>query len=668
MSNDTDAPRAPMHEDAGGTGAATKVVADLINQLRPERRDDPKQARDKLQRLVRDLHERQEYRNQVKTALLALFTERQAVLLFATTGIFPSTGMASEAVRRMCHRLLPRALEDNQLKDVLPQIFRRSDAAWLETLTTEDWASFIRALQFGSDDESGLTKLFDDLLEGLRVVSHRIAASGLEPEMLRLDPTLELHESPFLAQCEEALAFASRIKQARCEGSAPAEDERHYLVLLDQCKATITQIRKRATQLGASFRLTFFLQRLNQHIDRAQKLAILAMELTRGPEADETAQASAFFHELAIEECRRNDLKPYWRQNLELVALRVCENAGRAGGHYISKSRSEHFSLLYSALGGGFIIAFMAANKIWMDRLGLAPLTEVLAFCLNYALGFVLIHILHFTVATKQPAMTANAIAAAIDESGGSERDMEPLAGLVASTIRSQLAAILGNVGLAIPVAMLIALALHYFTGEHFVPPDQAIKLLEDVDPIASGAVFYAAVAGVCLFLAGLISGYLDNMCIYNKIPQRLLRLDWPVRILGAKRWTGIVAYIEGNLGALAGNFGFGFLLGGAAGLGVLLGLPLDIRHIAFSSSYWGYALIGLEFSIEWTFALLTAAGVLAIGLANLLVSFYLALWVGLTARGVTFAQKRGLARAIWRRLKQQPREFFLPPPRTIEG
>ncbi|MCB5976870.1 site-specific recombinase [Acinetobacter baumannii] len=31
---------------------------------------------------------------------------------------------------------------------------------------------------------------------------------------------------------------------------------------------------------------------------------------------------------------------------------------------------------------------------------------------MNYSLGFILIHVLHFTVATKQPAMTAAALAA----------------------------------------------------------------------------------------------------------------------------------------------------------------------------------------------------------------------------------------------------------------
>jgi site-specific recombinase len=54
--------------------------------------------------------------------------------------------------------------------------------------------------------------------------------------------------------------------------------------------------------------------------------------------------------------------------------------------------------------------------------------------------------------------------------------------------------------------------------------------------------------------------------------------------------------------------------------------------------------------------------GVLAIGLTNLAVSFYLALSVGLKARGITFAQRWKLLQAIARRLLRQPREFLLPP------
>lgn len=638
-------------------------LAVLVDTLRPLQDEDADAAVEKLRELCRLLDVGPEFRGDLRGALLDLFTQRRLVLLFATSGIYPETGLMAETLRRLSHKLLPEAVDPVQMKDAFGRIFRRRDARWLDQVPVAEWIALIRALRFDeAKDTTGMARLKGDLLEALRVVAHRIAASGLEAEMLRLDPQLENHESPFLAQCEEALAFAGRAEQADLENAIPAEDDRHYLVLLEQCRETIERVRRRAQQQGASFHLTFRLRRLRQHLDRAQALIALVAALGSGEDALTVERSAELWQKLAVAECRRNDLRRFWRQNLELVALRVTENAGHAGEHYISENRPEYFGILRSAIGGGFVIAFMAASKLLIGDLGLAPLTEVLAFCLNYGLGFVLIHMLHFSVATKQPAMTANAIAAAIGEGSGRERDLEPLVDLVARTVRSQFAAIAGNIGLAVPTAMLLALAVYWQAGEHFVSPEKAHHLLAEINPIGSGALIYAAIAGVCLFLAGLVAGYYDNLCAYNRIPERLLQLTWPARLLGTARWGRFAAYVENNLGALAGNFFFGFMLGGVAGIGVLFGLPLDIRHISFSSAYWGYAMIGLNYGVEWQVSGLAAMGVLAIGLTNLTVSFYLALSVGLKARGITFAQRWKLLQAIARRLLRQPREFLLPP------
>jgi site-specific recombinase len=102
-----------------------------------------------------------------------------------------------------------------------------------------------------------------------------------------------------------------------------------------------------------------------------------------------------------------------------------------------------------SAMIGGVVIAGMACLKILLAKADMPPLTGALTYCLNYGLGFCLIHILHGTVATKQPAMTANAIAASISEAGGKLRDIEALTDLIARTCRSQIVAILGNVCIA---------------------------------------------------------------------------------------------------------------------------------------------------------------------------------------------------------------------------
>jgi site-specific recombinase len=73
--------------------------------------------------------------------------------------------------------------------------------------------------------------------------------------------------------------------------------------------------------------------------------------------------------------------------------------------------------MLRSGAGAGLIIAVMAWIKIQIEAMGLGEGATTLWVSLNYGLGFVLIHILHFTVATKQPAMTAARLAAAIEES-----------------------------------------------------------------------------------------------------------------------------------------------------------------------------------------------------------------------------------------------------------
>jgi site-specific recombinase len=641
---------------------AVEALATLADALRPARGAAPDAGVNALAAL---LDARADLRAGLRTALFDLLSHRHGVLLFATAGIYPETGVFSETLRRLAHRLLPAAADDAQLKDALDRVFRGGDSAWLAQVAPESWAALLRALRFDeAKNPTAVARFIEDMLEALRIVAHRIAAAGLEPEMLRLDPSLEKHASPFLALCEEALALAQAIEVDA--GRTAAVDARHLHVLIDQCREASERVRRRAQQLGASFHLTFRLRRLAQHLDRLARLAALADAIGRTPHDGVLTHGAALWGELVLASCRRNELGGFWRENTELVALRVTENAGKSGEHYITESRPEYFAMLRSAAGGGAVIALMAANKVFLGTLGLAPLAEVLAYCLNYGLGFMLIHLLAFTVATKQPAMTANAIAAAIGEMQGGGRDRlratDPVVTLVARTVRTQIAAILGNVCLAIPVAMLFGAAIYGLSGSHFVETGRAHQLLAEIDPLGSGALLFAAIAGVCLFLAGLIAGYYDNLCAYSRIPQRLFQLGWPRRLFGVARWQRTVDYLGDNLGALAGNFFFGFLLGGAAGLGLLLGLPLDIRHIAFSSAYWGYALVGLEFGVAWPVAGLAALGVLLIGLVNLAVSFYLAMWVGLKARGVDFRLRLHLGRAIAGRLLTHPREFFLPP------
>jgi site-specific recombinase len=231
---------------------------------------------------------------------------------------------------------------------------------------------------------------------------------------------------------------------------------------------------------------------------------------------------------------------------------------------------------------------------------------------------------------------------------------------------RTQIVSVLGNVVVAFPTALVIAFAWQKLTGHHLVSPEKAQHLLHDIDPIHTPALFYAAIAGVWLFVAGLISGYYDNKALYTRMGQRVRQLRWLGSLIGDKRRDRLSRYVENNLGGLMGNFYFGILLGTTGTVGYLLGLPLDIRHVTFSTANVATALVGLDYRMSWEMAANATLGVALIGAVNLLVSFSLALWVALRARKIQFKRSLLLLRALGRRFMSAPLDFFIGP-RDVE-
>ncbi len=645
-------------------------MADFVRPRKPCQIDE---ASTKLQNLTDFFRLWPEHAASVSESFFRLLRERKQVSLYISSGLLPPTGFFSEIARRLSHKILPDVIDCNYLKDALSVIFpRKSDEIWVNGIDDAVWIAFLTAMLAAAPatpeaHQEDLATI-EELVEALRVLSFRVSSMGLDPEILRLDPDLEKYESPFLAQNAELLIYLDNFQKWWLDPTLPLIDEKQLTVMLDQCTEVLQRIRRRSAKLGTSLRLTFTLERLHQHLDRIHELLNLLDTLRivedTCTEEDTRAifpKAVPFFKSLVYAECRKTNIVDYWRQNVELLALRMTENASRTGEHYITETVKEYAAMWWSAALGGMIIAFMSANKIFMSSQNMAPMVEGLCFCLNYGIGFVLIHVLGGTVATKQPAMTANAIAASIGEASGKTRDLENLAVMIACTVRSQMAAILGNVGVAIPVAILLGLAITHLTGNPFVTPEKANHLLAEVDPL-SGAPLYAAIAGVWLFLAGLIAGFYDNVSAYNRIPERLRQLEWPRRLFGDKRAEKIAAYFEDNMGALAGNFFFGFMLGGTTALGVMLGLPLDIRHIAFSSAFVGYAVTGLGFDIPLGLLIQSLCGVFLIGFMNLAVSFTLTLNIALRSRHINFDQRKSLALLVLKHFIHRPKDFFFPP------
>ena len=674
------------------------LLVELFNSLRPKRPHDSATAIANVRTLRQLLQGNPAQARALHEYVLRVLAARRHASLYTDIGVLSNSGFFTELKRRIAYRMLPPALGDEYLNDALDQVlYLKTDYLWISNVPAADWLALIDVL---TQQEVELATgdgniMLPGLLDAISTLSYRVSAMGLEPELTRFHSEIEVFQSPFMVQNTEVNAYLDAYTQLLQGTISHIEDARHLLVMLDQCDAVIAKIRKKALYQGTSIPLTYLLVALAQSIERLRKLLFLVdtsgelpgavvaessttIQVDAGTSVIDTrpisrrrAGAVALAMELIRAHNHKYKVSDLFTDNINLLARNVTENASRTGEHYIAENRREMAGMFLSSAGAGVIIGFMALFKILMSYLRSAPLVEAFMFSMNYSIGFMFIHLLHFTVATKQPAMTASRIAAGLHSKDGRNIDLDSMAELINKVFRTQNMAVLGNVATAIPTAWLIALGYHAITGHHLVSPEKAMHLLHDVDPIGSPAIFYAMIAGVCLFVAGLISGYYDNQALYTRWAQRIAQLRGLGRVIGQERLARLGLYLENNLGGLMGNFYFGILLGTIGTLGFLIGLPIDIRHITFSAANFATALVGLDHHMSWQLAVKSLAGIFAIGTANLLVSFGLALWVALRSRQVRFKHGLQLLKILGKRFLKSPIVFFFgsgnPPPLAIE-
>lgn len=647
-----------------------ELLRRLISALRPKGKADTSSV-DRYAALLDRLDSDEPLREAFRHHVIHFIGSRRLLTFFTESGILPGTGFFSEWWHIIGNRLLPEVPDERKMRDCLQLIFdRRDDWRWLEAVPAElshrFWEILAPPETFREMDRRAVQ---EQMLDAVLLLAHRVSGLGIEGELMRASPNLDDDAPRFIALSAEAQEFSRRFRAGLDGDEASFDTGEQLMVIVDQCQETLRRIRKRAMTVGTSLQLSYILTRSEQSLKRITELLdLLTAGLRQKPHDTAIRDWTEFAHEVFLAENRRHSLSHYLSQLSALLAVRVTENAARSGEHYICETPGEYRGMWRSAAGAGVLIAFMALLKIKAASLGAPLLVEAFLFSLIYGLGFVLIFLLGFTVATKQPALTAQTLARMLGDLKPTRKaDLEKIADVAASVSRSQLAAIAGNVMVAFPVAIVVSLGLAHLLGHFPVNADKATHLLADLDPL-SWAIPHAAIAGCYLFLSGLISGYFDNRAAYARIGPRIARLRWLKWMLGKTRAENLGDYIEARLGGIVGNFLFGCMLGSTGMIGILLGLPLDIRHIAFASANLGYAITGFEFSLALSAILLGALGVALIGLTNLSVSFALALKTALGARQVPISHWWPLVKAMGRRFRERPRSFLLPPKADEDG
>lgn len=620
-------------------------------------------------RLFIDVVERHpEHREQVSALWRTIFARLDATGLLADFGFAPRHGFVSELAERLRLACLPGTPQTTDLGALFPQLFSGpADADWIAAI---DDATTERLLALAVPAAlSGEEPWRAPMVESIQLLASQIRASGLSgPMRLRMDEAL-LADRPFhqVVQAAEALRAGHRDGD---DDSARLQQAGYLRAVLDACREAAASVRGHLDEHGVSVDLVFQVEQLRERGERIEALlACLVSDLAAETAVDAPPSgprgAAELRHLLAgLVRCaiERRGVARLFGHHYALLARKVAERSAETGEHYITRDRAEYRTMLAQATGGGAVIGFTALLKFALGALALSAFWAGFAAGTNYALSFVLIYLLHWAVATKQPAMTAPAMAAKLEGVSASDEAVEGFVDEVANLLRSQVAGIAGNLAGVVPVVLAVQGLAWVALGAPLVGEKQAQYVLHSLH-LLGPTLFYAAFTGVLLFAASLIAGWVENWFVFHRLDSAIA---WNPRIrdrLGPERAQRWAAWWRQHISGLAANVSLGFMLGLVPVLCAFFGLPIEVRHVTLSMGQLAAALGALgpallqQPDFWWCLASIPLIGVL-----NLSVSFTLAFKVALASRGLRVNDRGRLYAALRRRWRRAPVSFLLPP------
>lgn len=642
----------------------TDLLAQLVNIIRPKK---PKTVPSvDLGELLQELKANPKYREELSLYIKGLIKNKKFSKILTDAGIVADANFLFEVRKRLFAKLIPEQPEKDTLEYILNQVFFvKTDPVWIEKIPQQQIEQLFDLLQFStiySENNSGSS--LSELIFAIDVIIHRIAGRALESEVIKMVPEYENLESPFLAFRKEfADVMQKLLDNNRNFITSNDLDYKQLLLLHGQCYDYVRTAFKNSEKFGISLHVNHSLLRIRQQLQRLETLLPL---LTVDNPEDEKKHSIELAKDLIAYNCDKNNVRKLISESTQLLSYEVTQHTARTGEHYITKDSKEYFKMLWAASGGGFIVAILCIIKVFLSKMDTSAFGHAFFYSLNYSLGFITIYILGFTLATKQPAMTASALISALEKGRRNthlpdEEKHKAFAELFARVFRSQFIAFVGNVFVAFPVALL-GIWLVDISFDYNLALTKWYHLIHDLNPIDSPAILHAAIAGIFLFLSGIIAGAVANRDKYEHIYYRIQEHPLLKLSLGRIRTQKLAKLYEKKWAGIISNFWFGVFMGSTASIGIFLGLNIDIRHITFASGNLALGLYGANWEVSNELLFWGIFGIGVIGAVNFLVSFGLSMGLAFRSRNIPLSEVRVVSASIWSYFKKRPWTFFFPP------
>jgi site-specific recombinase len=592
-----------------------------------------------------------------------------ATPLFADFGFAPRAAFLSELGERLRYKLLPGTPETTHATELFMLLFPTPfDARWLKLIDEDSLARLGQLLNTKAADGAEAAAdpeppdpahtLLQDwqavLLEALTYCTSQVAATGFSPELRLRMSAQTLQARPFHGLAADLDALRSALLSHGRDSGALHLALDQFKSRLEACRSAASSIYAHLDEHGISVGLVFRLRQLRERILRIREL--LDCLLSDKP-AGSAMQLLARLVLLAEE---RRSIRALIAANSTLLAAKVAERGAETGEHYITRDRAAYVQMLGKAAGGGALTAATVLLKFMVVALALSAFWSGFVASVVYASSFVLIQLMHFTLATKQPAMTAPALAAKLKDLRSTEAVGE-FVDEVTHLVRSQVAAVLGNVLMVVPVVVLISMGIQFSLGHPMIDAAEAAHVLRTLS-LLGPTLLWAAFTGAVLFAASIIGGWVENWFVLYRLASAMRYNPRITRMFGVARARRWAAFMHDNISGFTSNIALGFMLGLIPPITGFFGLELEVRHVTLSAGQIAAAASALGWEALRLPALWwCVAAIPLIGALNLGVSFYLAFRLALQAHNVSGVDRARIRAAIWARWRSKPSSFFVP-------
>ena len=606
----------------------------------------------RLKYLLFVLERHPEWQDAFVSTFREVFKDLSSVELFTEVGMSHESSFLSELHRRLLKKILIEGAPQKSLTTLFEKIFPEDDNVdWIEALDDTVLQQFIDLIGASSFEDSTVPK---DLEDAIILLMAQVRASGFNKQIRSRMSITDFRKTPFFWLDQKTHQFLMALASESAEQINFTRIE--LLKHLQECKDQTNDIYQYLEKNGVSVGVIYSVDQLLRQIERIEFLLNL-----RDIKKIDVRLIKMFIIQLVTDLHEGQGIRKFIWHNVQLILRKVVERNSEIGEHYITDSPKDYFKMYKSAAGGGIVTAFTVLVKYLMYPLSqsLSPFVAGFFATVNYSTSFLIIHFNHFTLATKQPASTAPVMAAKLAHL--TDENLSEFVDDMARVIRSQFAAVLGNLSLVIPTILGVSFYYFYTVGQPLISEKTAYYTINSVS-LAGPSIIYATFTGFLLFASSIAAGWIDNWFVLHNMSERIAENEKIVFAFGKKAARKFGFFINGNIAGISGNIVLAIFLGFVPEILKFLGIPLDVRHVTLSTGSifaavptFGWEIIG---SPEFIMALL---GIVAIGILNVSVSFGLALTFSIIAKGTKESRRNLILKEIFKRLLRKPWQFFLP-------